>query len=161
MIAKLNSLIQIDMDAILSYDQAIANVREEEIRQVLISFREDHLQHIEDLNVEVKRLGGKTPQFGRDFKGFFSEGMTAMTMELGTRAALVAMVTNEGVTHARYYAALTPDLDSHLRAIIERNYMDEERHFSYLKNILKEKFGITYGHEAAVARVDSEFNLSA
>ncbi len=135
-VEKLNSLIMLDVDAVHAYDQAIEACEILTIKDTLTEFRNDHERHIHDLSEQVTRLGGK-PEVHRDLKGFVIEGFTAL-MSQGDRSALMAMRGNEELTNRMYQAALEmEDMPSDARLVLERNYADEQRHMSWIKNQLQ------------------------
>ncbi|MGE4232376.1 MAG: DUF2383 domain-containing protein [Bacteriovoracia bacterium] len=136
LIKKLNSLIQLDVDAIHAYDQAIDKIDIPSIRDKLSEFKTDHERHVTDLSRCVKDLDGKPIEFSRDFKGFVIEGMTALRGFLGTEGALKAMKTNENLTNSTYEKALSWDLPEDARSLIEQNFDDEKRHLKYIEDCL-------------------------
>jgi len=133
-IKVMNDLIQLDRDAIHAYQQAIEACEVPAIRAKLTEFQGDHQRHVRDLDAKVRSMGGEPPA-GRDIKGFFMEGFTALT-SLGDRSALVAMRTNEELTTRTYRSVLeqTPPVD--VSALIEENYKDEQRHLNWIKEAL-------------------------
>jgi uncharacterized protein (TIGR02284 family) len=134
-VEKLNSLIKLDVDAVHAYDQAIEACEILTIKDTLTEFRNDHERHIHDLSEQVRMLGG-TPEVRRDLKGFVLEGFTAL-MSRGDRTALMAMRGNEELTNRMYQAALEmEEMSAEARTVIERNYADEQRHLSWIKNQL-------------------------
>jgi hypothetical protein len=152
-IRTLTSLAQLDMDAVLAYEQAIRGIDEgdRQIKEALEGFQDDHIRHIDDLSAQIEALGETPPPFKRDVKGFFIEGMTAIMSKIGTRSALIAMTENEALTNAMYHRALkTKGLPSMAKAVIQKNARDEERHIAYITTALKSKFGVT----AATPRMD-------
>ena len=139
---KLISLCKLDIDAILAYNHAIDGVEEPDIRVNLEAFRDDHNRHVINLSTLILEYGGVPPTFERDFKGFFIEGMTATAAGIGTRAALLAMMGNETVTNSYYKSADALDFPPEVQLSIARYYDDEQRHLTYIKKVLKEKFGL-------------------
>src|SRR5690625_4396391 len=105
-IERLNSLIQLDVDAVGAYDQAIERIDTPSIQSDIMRFRDDHKRHITDLSTLVERLGGKPVEASPDFKGFLIEGFTALRSITGTEGALKAMKGNEELTNKRYEDAL-------------------------------------------------------
>ncbi len=133
---KLNDLIKIDVDAVHAYDQAISGCNMDELKRRLTEFRGDHDRHIRDLSECVRQLGGK-PDVRRDWKGFFIEGFTAIVSQ-GDHSSLVAMQGNETLTNSSYHKALEmEDLSPDVRSLLERNYSDEQRHLSWIKDQLQ------------------------
>jgi uncharacterized protein (TIGR02284 family) len=132
-IKTLNDLIHLDVDAIHAYRQAIDACDTAEIKDRLTEFRGDHERHVRDLAVVVRGLGGE-PDERQDLKGFLIEGFTAITSH-GDRSALVAMRGNEELTTRRYDAARKANL-TEARDLIERNYQDEVRHLTWIKDAI-------------------------
>lgn len=135
--STLNDLIHLDMDAIRAYRQAIDVCETAEIRDTLTLFKGDHERHVTDLEAAVRRLGGQPPE-GRDIKGFFIEGFTAIVAH-GDRSALFAMRGNEELTTRRYDAARRAALPDDVRPLIERNYQDEARHLAWIKDAVAKR----------------------
>jgi uncharacterized protein (TIGR02284 family) len=137
-IESLQDLIHLDTDAILAYDQAIAACEHDFVADQLREFRADHGHHVQNLSEELRKLG-EEPDVRRDAKGFIIEKFTAITSR-GTRSALIAMLANENLTTALYSAAVElEDLPDSAKAVIRKNYSDEERHQSWISNALDQK----------------------
>lgn len=134
-IKKLIALAQLDVDAVLAYEQALKNIDDGEtaILEALESFKADHVRHIDDLSEVVRGLGETPPEFSRDLKGLVIEGMTALMSKVGTRSALLAMTQNEMLTNSSYKAALEMEMPRAAKLVIERNYADEQRHIAVIK----------------------------
>lgn len=134
LIDTLNDLIHLDVDAAAAYSQAIDACELPGIKTTLTAFRSDHERHIQDLSTCVGNAGG-IPDVKRDLKGFIIEGFTAI-MSQGDRSALMAMRGNEELTVRTYQSALQQTLPPDARAIIERNFADEQRHLAWIKNAI-------------------------
>lgn len=134
-VKELNNLIQLDLDAIKAYDQAIEACDHPMIKSRLTEFRSDHVEHVDNLSAHVRALGG-VPEQSRDLKGLLIEGFTAITAH-GDRSALVAMSGNEQITNRRYEAAVNmPELTEEIRATVEKNRKDEARHLLWINEAL-------------------------
>jgi uncharacterized protein (TIGR02284 family) len=136
-IKRLNNLIHLDVDAIQAYQQAIDACDTAEIRARLTEFKGDHARHVRDLEGVVRSLGGE-PVEGRDVKGFFIEGFTAI-MSHGDRSALFAMRGNEELTNRTYDAARKANLPAEAVTVVERNYQDEARHLAWIKDAISSR----------------------
>jgi uncharacterized protein (TIGR02284 family) len=136
-VTTLNDLIQLDIDAVQAYRQAIDACEVAEVRESLISFKGDHERHIADLGPVVRGLGGNPPG-AKDIKGFVIEGFTAI-MSQGDRSALLAMRGNEEITTRRYDAARRANVTADVLQIIEANYQDEVRHLDWIKLAIDRK----------------------
>ncbi len=133
------SLVQLDIDAIHAYDQAIKEIDDREIRDQLTTFKGDHQQHVSDLSPFIVKFGSEPPKFKPDFKGFLIQGFTALRSQLGTEGALKAMKGNEKLTNAHYDKALTWTLPEDVRRVVEKNRDDERRHLKYIEDCLNQR----------------------
>jgi uncharacterized protein (TIGR02284 family) len=136
-IETLNDLIQLDMDAVQAYRQAIEACDRELIRSKLTEFRGDHERHIQDLSRQVTALGGE-PKQERDFTGYIVEGFTAIVSH-GDHSALLAMRGNEELTNKQYKDALEETLPESARIVVQGNFEDEQRHLAWIKGALDSK----------------------
>ena len=137
--AALHQLAQIEIDAIRAYTQAIERCRDPELDRMLRDFREDHLRHIQDLSVEIRKTGGMPPA-GLDLPGLGIEAFTATLALTGKGGALMATQGNEIVTNDAYASALARDLPDDVRAMVERNAEDEQRHLASIRGQLEAVF---------------------
>ena len=138
-IKVLSDLLHLDVDAIHAYDQAIDNIDVRDIRMRLEEFKGDHERHVTDLSAAIQRHGGEPPKRGRDLKGFFLEGFTAIRSATGTQGALKAMRGNEQLTNRRYEDAMKADLPAEDKDLVRQNLEDERRHLAYIEQVLREK----------------------
>jgi uncharacterized protein (TIGR02284 family) len=136
-ITTLNDLIQLDIDAVHAYRQAIDACQVAEVRDNLTAFMGDHQRHISELEGAVRALGGQPPE-GKDIKGFIIEGFTAVASQ-GDRSALMAMRGNEEITTRRYDAARRANVTVEALQLIEKNYADEARHLDWIKRAIDRK----------------------
>jgi uncharacterized protein (TIGR02284 family) len=115
MIDGLNSLIQLDIDAVSAYDQTIKNIDDPVIRSRMTEFRGDDQNHVSDLSSIVQKMGGTAPDPSPDFKGFLIQGFTAIHSATGTDGAL------------------TPEA----KTLVEKNFSDEKIHLEYIQSNLR------------------------
>jgi uncharacterized protein (TIGR02284 family) len=134
---KLATLVQLDIDAVHAYDQAIANIQDDEIRAMITKFRNDHQRHIEELSPEIRALGETPPEYSPDFKGYLISGFTSLRSMTGMEGALKAMQANENFTNVKYHEAIKWQLIPPIMGIVERNFKDERLHLEYIENILE------------------------
>jgi uncharacterized protein (TIGR02284 family) len=135
-IEELNELIRFDFDAIGAYDTAIADIRESAVREPLMQFRGDHERHVFDLSAIVVHLGG-APAQKPDLKGAIRKTMTKIAGLGGTEMTLKAMRSNEEVLNKTYAHHLTLDFPDDIKAVIRRNYQDEQRHLGWVESTLQ------------------------
>ncbi|KFA89628.1 MULTISPECIES: ferritin-like domain-containing protein [Archangium] len=138
-VEKLRSLAQMDVDAVGAYDAAIARVKEPMVRERLNDFRVDHVRHVQELNAFIRQFGGEPVELRPDLKGAAMKGLTAMTSMMGTEAALVAMLGNEEFTNRAYELALSFEWSPEVRALIQKNRRDEERHITWVKDAVRQR----------------------
>jgi rubrerythrin len=132
LISKLNDLIQLDYDAIVSYDHAIEHCDDWQVRTDLELFRGDHQRHIHDLGRVIRALDGNPLDPHRDLKGVVLEGLTTVRSLGGTLSALRAMRTNEKLTNRTYRKAADLALAPIARVVVDQNYADELRHLAVI-----------------------------
>ncbi len=137
-IERLSSLIQLDIDAVHAYEQALQQIDDSAVHARIAAFRDDHQQHVQELSAHVVSLGGEPPRFSPDFKGFIIQGFTALRSMTGTRGALNAMEGNEKLTNGKYEEALAWDVSPEAAALVRKNFVDERRHLVYIKDALRE-----------------------
>lgn len=136
---ELNSLIQLDIDAIQAYGMALRNIDLPVIADQLRRFQADHQRHITDLSPIVVRHGGEVPKPTADFKGFVIAGFTAIRSATGTEGALKAMKTNELLTNSSYQKAVGMGLPADVATVVQRNFEDEQRHLLFIETTLRER----------------------
>jgi rubrerythrin len=136
MVKKLSSLVQLDVDAVHAYDEAIQQIDTVAVRERLKHFRNDHDRHIRELSEKIRELGKTPPEPTPDLKGIRIKGFTALRGITGTEGALKAMQTNETLTNSRYEEAADSDFRNDIKAIVEKNYKDEQRHLRYIEEAL-------------------------
>jgi uncharacterized protein (TIGR02284 family) len=132
----LNSLIQLDIDAIYCYDEAIKHIDDRDIATTLEGYRSDHQQHVDALSSIVSRNGGTPAERSPDLKGRLLQGMTALRSVTGTEGALKAMEMNEKKTNEEYDKAQSWAVPSDVHAVLEKNLDDERRHLAYVQSEL-------------------------
>lgn len=136
LIDLLNSLTQLDFDAIRSYDQAGDEIADARIRERCRQFHQEHQRHAEELSMKVDELGGLTVERSPDWKGFFLETFSAIRPLAGIEAALSALRTNEETANRMYNDALARPLPPDVRSLLEQNCQDEGRHLEYVEGVL-------------------------
>jgi rubrerythrin len=141
LVDKLNDLVQLDYDAIISYDHAIAHCDDAAVRRDLELFRGDHQRHIADLGKVIRALDGTPIDVHRDLKGVVLEGITTMRSLGGTLSALRAMRTNEKLTNRTYRRAADLALAPIGRVVIDQNYADEMRHLAVIQSHIERMSG--------------------
>ncbi len=134
-IEVLNDLVQLDYEAIQTYDQALKHIDDQDIdvRRDLESFKLDHDRHVLELTTVISGMGGEVNEIHRDVKGILLEGMTALRSVTGTVGALKAMRTNEKLTNKTYEKASYAGLPMVAVEIVTKNLADERRHLTAIE----------------------------
>ena len=138
-VKKLSTLVQLDIDAIHAYEQAIEKIENVQVQDQLTRFKEDHRRHVENLSSLIQRHGGQAPEYSRDFKGFLIQGFTALRSVTGTEGALKAMKSNELLTNKTYDEALSWDLADDVKDVVKRNREDERLHLNYIEKAIESR----------------------
>jgi len=128
----LNKLIQLDVDAIGTYREAIGHVTDVEVRDDLASFMADHERHVMELTGIVRDLGGTPIRIHRDLKGAVLEGVTRLRSR-DTLGALRAMRLNEKLTNRVYDRASHFYMPPIGQVIVVENCDDERRHLAAIE----------------------------
>lgn len=136
LIARLNDLIQLDVDAVEAYGHAIKHMEYDDIRRRLLDFQDDHKTHIRNLTELVQHLGGKPVKPSPDLKGYLIEGFTALMSVAGSMGAMEAMKANEILTTKKYSEAAALDLPEEVHKMMLTHYSQEQRHLQYMEEII-------------------------
>ncbi|QKT03135.1 ferritin-like domain-containing protein [Ectothiorhodospiraceae bacterium 2226] len=143
---QLTTLVQMDIEAVKSYEQALEGVDDEGVRAELDSIRAEHARNADRLSAVVRDLGETPPETVRDFQGDIYGGIPSeFGIEGPTVHALEAMKTNEELLHRRYAEVLSMDLPQDVRPAVERNFHDQERHLSWIDDQLQRRGGDAAG----------------
>jgi uncharacterized protein (TIGR02284 family) len=132
----LGDLTSLDHDAIAAYDSAISRIDDQQFKQQLQQFREDHHRHTVELGSIISRLGG-TPPSGAGAKSLLTQGKVVLGGLMGDRAILVAMKTNEDDTNTAYERAVNHE-QKHSSAdeVLRRGLADERRHRAWIEETI-------------------------
>lgn len=133
---NIKDLIQLDVDAVQAYEQALKKIDKSDIYDRIESFKDDHQRHIDDLSTYLIDNGREVPKLSPDLKGLLIEGFTSIRSITGTDGALKAMESNEKLTNKKYKEATDWAVDPDLRIIIMQNYEDERMHLAYIEEQL-------------------------
>jgi rubrerythrin/ElaB/YqjD/DUF883 family membrane-anchored ribosome-binding protein len=134
----LNDLLQLDHDAIGAYDIAIEKLEDRDHANQILGFRRDHERHIQGLNELIATLGG-TPKNQPHLTGPFKQALQALGAIGGDRGILTSFRTNELQVRSKYetYAARANHWPADVKRAIDRNALDEERHYRWVADALQ------------------------
>lgn len=134
----LNDLLQLDHDAIGAYEIAIEKLQDRDHADQIAGFKRDHERHVRELNEAITRLGG-TPKNEPHATGPLKQALQSLGGLAGDKGVLIAWRTNELQVRTKYdsyahKAMLWPD---DLKRLIDRNALDEERHYDWVTEVLQ------------------------
>ena len=134
LLKMLNQLVQLDVDALNAYDLALDAVDDDVIRTRLEVFKTHHLNHVNRLQEEITKRGGRPPKLSKDFKGFVIEGFVSIGSAAGMKGALKMLKVAEELTNKIYGDAVSGDADEDVREIFRHHFTDEKIHLDYITN---------------------------
>ena len=137
LIETVSGLIQLDIDTVYSYNQALDEIEDEIIRARLTEFRDMHQNHIKNLSDVIRTLGAEPPRIKKDLKGFVIEALTALRGLTGMAGALKALKTTEEITNRLYGEVVSKDVPSPLKEILREHFTDEKIHLDYIDSNLE------------------------
>jgi len=131
--AELMALAQLDQEAAAAYELAAEHIVADDVREQLIAFRDDHLDHVRDIATLLEDRGIDLPEYGAMADSSAVAALAVAAGQMGTRAALLAMISNERLTNGTYESALLVTTDEEARGLLECNLADERRHLAWLE----------------------------
>jgi len=141
-IEGLNDLIQLDHDAIGSYEIAIEKLKDRDHADQISGFKRDHERHIAALNQLVTDLGG-TPVNEPHATGPLKQALQSVGAIAGDRGVLIAWRVNELQVRTKYdsYASKANHWPDNVKRVVDGAALDEERHFEWVTQVL-ERMGV-------------------
>lgn len=137
LIEAISNLIQLDIDTVYAYDQAIGEIEDKIIRARLTDFRDAHRHHSERLSEEIRILGGIPTKHSRDIKGYAIEAFTALRGFTGMKGALKALKTVEEFTNRQYGEIVSQDVPAPVKEIFRKYFSEEKIHLNYIESNLE------------------------
>lgn len=137
LIEALSNLVQLDIDAVHAYDQALKEIDDPIIKDRLLKFQDDHRNHTSGLSKEIVNLGGNPPEQSQDFKGYVIEAFTAIRSFTGLKGALKAMKTMEEITNRHYGEVVSWEAPSEVKKLLRMYFSEEKIHLDYISSNLQ------------------------
>lgn len=131
----IKELIELDYDAIEAYRVAINRLENEEFKQQLSSFKNDHERHVTELSALLSSHGITPPDGPSMGKQWLTKGKVVLADLMGDLAIISAMKSNEDDTNTAYerlnaYA----DKWNDSIVILEKGLNDERRHRAWMES---------------------------
>jgi rubrerythrin len=132
----LQTLVELDYDAVEAYDAAIERLKNLEHKAVLQGFRKDHQRHIQEISDLLVAHGEKAPEKS-DAKKWLTKGKVVIAGLVSDNLVLAAMQSNEIDTNTAYekinaHESKWVDAEN----ILETAWKDEKRHKAWLDSIV-------------------------
>ena len=133
----LNDLLQLDHDAVGAYEIAMQKLEDRDHAAQIAGFLRDHERHIRELNELISELGGE-PKNHPHATGPFKLALQSLGGLAGDRGLLTAFRHNELQVRAKYdtYAAKANMWPNHIKRIVDRAALDEERHYRWVSDVM-------------------------
>lgn len=146
----LNDLLQLDHDAIGSYEIAIEKLEDRDQAAQIAGFKNDHERHIQNLNEAIAALGG-TPKNEPHATGPLKQALQSLGATAGDKGILMAFRTNEMQVRNKYdsYASKAMFWPADVKRLVDRNALDEERHYRWVADVLQ-AMGVGAGADGGV-----------
>jgi hypothetical protein len=140
---KVRALMQVEVDALRAFDEAMRVIDHAATCARLASFRADHLQHLRDL------IHGTQVEIGvtLDVPAPDPDSVVTVGRADDTRKALCALRISKWVTLRVYDDAAARGLPGALREAAVRHRRDEARHLAWLDQALATR---SWEHESPV-----------
>ncbi len=141
----LNDLLQLDHDAIGAYRIAIEKLEDQAWATQVSGYLTDHERHVRELTEAIVGLGG-TPMNEPHATGPLKQALQSLGAVAGDKGVLMAWRTNELQVRTKYdrYASKAVFWPDRIKALIDRNALDEERHYRWVIGVLEE-MGMNFG----------------
>jgi rubrerythrin len=130
----LQNLLLLEHDAIAAYDQTIQRLENENWKEQIARFKNDHDLHVQELSHLAKSIGAEAPTEG-DAKQLLTTGKVALASIMGDTATLRAMKSNEEDTVTAYErAAQHTEAPAQALEVFRRALADELRHRAWMQS---------------------------
>lgn len=132
LLSSLKELVHIDLDAIALYDAVLKSINSPQLEQSLMEFHSDHLRHVRELNDRIEALGGQREAAPSTLESCTRHGFTPVKRGMSMDDIITAAVDGEQVTNRTYERILKLNWDPKTRALLDRNFADEQRHLLWV-----------------------------
>lgn len=132
LIKAMSNLVQLDIDAVHAYNQAVKEIDDPIIKERLLKFQAEHRNHISSLADHIRNLGGQPPEQSKDFKGYVIEAFAAIRSYTGLKGALKAMRTTEEITNRYYGEVVSWEAPAEVKEALRTYFSEEKIHLDYI-----------------------------
>ncbi|MBW3629784.1 MAG: ferritin-like domain-containing protein [Gemmatimonadetes bacterium] len=138
LIRTLSDLLQLDHDAVRSYQVAIDALSREPLKKALRQFKRDHQRHIREISALIESNGGKPLQMPHASTGLLKLAIQSLGAAGGDRAVLLTFRSNEWESMQKYGGAARRRLPADVKEVVRRGADDEKRHYRWAVETLAE-----------------------
>jgi hypothetical protein len=138
LIPALNSLAQLNIDAVSAYQHAMDLLPSNELRHELGNCKVQHALHVQTLSILVKELGGTPPVWRPNPNGVFLKASSGFLSRLHAKGILAALKSGERLLSRRYRALLSQPLPDRMGSLLRGQVEEEHSHIVYLEHTLTE-----------------------
>ena len=138
LIRALSDLLQLDHDALRSYQVAIDALSAEPLKKKLRQFKRDHQRHVRELSRLIEENGGTALELPHLSTGFLKLAVQSLGAAGGDRAVLLAFRSNEWESMEKYARAARRRWGPGVGEVVRRGAEDEKRHYRWAVETLAE-----------------------
>jgi uncharacterized protein (TIGR02284 family) len=132
LIEAISKLVQLDIDTVHAYDKVLKEIDDPIIRERLLTFQDEHRNHISCLSRQIEDLGGQPPDQSQDFKGYVIEAFAAIRSFTGFKGALKALKIIEEITNRHYGEIVSWETPSAIKEKLRTYFSEEKVHLDYI-----------------------------
>jgi hypothetical protein len=129
-VAQLNDLLRLDLDAIAAYRLTLKELESQQLRQELRAHLADHERHIEDLGRLIEGMGGMKISVPHE-SGVFKLAVQAAVAAGSDRTVLLAFKANEMQVRDKYARMAEAQFPPDVASTVRRAAGDEQRHYDW------------------------------
>jgi hypothetical protein len=142
-VATLNDLLQLDHDALQSYELAIHELESTAYRETVRRFRTDHERHVTELTELIRRHGGAPVNIPHPTGVLKLATQGAGAVGGGDTHVLMAFRANERQSRDKYArAAALGEWPADVASVVRVGAADESRHYDWVDTTLQ-SLGVT------------------
>ena len=151
LVAELNELLRLDLDAIAAYGAAGARLRSAAYCEAVQLFTEDHERHADELTRLLRGYGGRPADEAGAVPGPFQRAVREAAKRGGDRGLLLVFKVHERRGRDRYRQASQNVYPPEVAAVLRRGTNDETAHYAWALETLDD---LRFGGSAVAGRVE-------
>ncbi|MFP4162522.1 MAG: ferritin-like domain-containing protein [Chitinispirillaceae bacterium] len=133
----LKNLVLLDIEATREYDWAIDHIGDESIREQLSGFKEDHLDHADNISMYIRQLGERMPSSREITESKLHEPNYQPGFK--SEEILKTLVKDEKLIAKRYEEALENVFVPEIVSDLENDFEDDQMHAESIQGMLSRR----------------------